>query len=211
MKVITPLIKALKLTTAKWTFANEFDDFLAKPDTPYPEVYAGSKVTSELVLTATGKKFVLDALPGKSKKEVKLITELAKLFAGADMTYVIGYHEKNLADLMKINESIAGMVTPDGLRTFIAGITPVSGESINGVPHEEAGPFVEAGTTILDKLESIESISIENVDLPVRFAQNGLPATVGATLTCKSVKPFALMKYLAEPTLEKVKAGAANC
>lgn len=202
MKTLTPLIKALKQSNGKLTFGNSFEDFLVYKDKPVTEVFAGYKAFFELVMAAKCKNLLLDALPSKSKKQVQVLIELAKLFAGADVNNVMSFHPKNLADLVKTNDFVSTMLTPTDLRAAAAGMIPLEDM---GLPVAMMKPYIEAGYEMLEKLESIESISVANVDLPVEFAANGLPATVGVTLNCSNVKPFSLMYYLAEPAITRIK------
>jgi len=200
MRTLTPLIKALKQSNAKIVWGNEFDDFLGKPDTPMPEVYAGAKTAVELFVADKGKQLVLNALPGGSDIKMQVLKEVIKMFAGAELSKAIGFHPENLASLVKINEMAATASTPSGLRGMAAAMVP-----LDDMPLEEFKPFVEAGVYCLDRLDSIESVGLVNVDLPVEFAANGLPATVGVTVTCNNVKPFGFAKYIVEPTLDRFK------
>jgi Ca2+-binding EF-hand superfamily protein len=203
MKVLVPLVKALKNTNAKIVVGTDCDDILSKPDTPFTEIFLGYKFIGQLIMTAGGKKFVLDALPKKSKKEVQFLSELARLFAGADIRICGGYHEANLSKLLTLApEEMRGYLTLEGQKQFAS---VMGGQALEMMPLDDLAPSLNSGFTMLDLLDAIDSVSIENFDLPVEFSQNGLPATVGASLKFNNVKPFKLWKYATEPLADKVK------
>jgi len=200
MKVITPLIKALKQSAASWTWGNDFDDFLASPDAPMAEVYKGFKANIELTAAEKGKQILLNSLSvgmdAGSSKQAAVASEFVNLFAGAEANTMVGYHKENLLKAIKTNDMAEALSSLSGSRDFMGNMVPVEA-------FEEIAPFVRAGVYILERLASVESVGVTNIDLPVRFAANKLPATVGATLTCTNVKPFNLLNYMAEPTIKK--------
>jgi Ca2+-binding EF-hand superfamily protein len=213
MRTLTPLIKALKQSNAKVTWANEYDDILAKPDTPMPEIFKGCRVYLELFAMAKGKRLFADTVLTLMEDKMggaetgKVISELADMFSGVEIVQNIGFHPAHLASLMKCESGMLEMImpamTPSGAREMIASMLP-----IEMMPAEEIKPFVDAGVYVLDRLEGVDSVGITNIDLPVEFAANGLPATVGATLTGNNIKPFSLFKYILEPSIEKFNAAA---
>jgi len=206
MKLLTPLIKALRQSNAKMVWANEFDDFLAKPDTPMPEVFKGARGYFELNAAAKGKRVFLDALATNSGKKTQLAQELIKILTGAELTTVVGFNPANIASSLKVNEMLEGVSTPTGLREMMPQLLE---DILDEMPlgEEMFMAIVDAGIYIIERLESVESLAISNVDLPVKYAANGLPANVGVTLSCTNVKPFGLLHYMSEPTVARMKEG----
>merc|ERR1712217_804776 len=105
LKVLVPLVRSLAQTGAKIEFANTFDDFLASPDRPIPEIFAGAKFSGKISVSAIGKRLFFDTILPMAGKGLdyefgKLGIEICKLFYGADVTYLIGYHQENLSKLM---------------------------------------------------------------------------------------------------------------
>jgi hypothetical protein len=210
MGVVTPLIKSLKESTLRQSYANDFDDFLGKPDTPVTEVFAGGKFSCNLIMSSTGKNILLNAMPGFGVADgptLQLFAELCRLIAGADISQAISFHPEHISKLIKSNDMFAAASTPSGMKSMLASNVPppmMDDEDLAGM-----APGAHAAMYIVERLDSIESAAIKNIDLPVEFAANGLPANVGVNITCGNVKPFALLKYMVEPCLEKFPASNA--
>lgn len=222
MRTIVALAKAFKLSNAKMVWANDFDDFLAAPDKPMLEVFKGGKAYVELNASAQGKKLFLDSLPlfdtvdALGNGSVELAQELAKVFLGADITHVVGFRPDNVASSLKVNEMAEQLSKPVGLKEALPGLMKISGvkqalKEIASDASDQPAVFKtiqEAPNTLeylIQRLDSVESISFTNVDLPQKYSPNDLPGTMGATLTFNNVRPFGLMEFLTPPTLAVVR------
>jgi hypothetical protein len=206
MKTITPAIKAVKNTRFSVSFANSFDDFLGSPDTPAPELFAGAKVKAILSASAVGKGLffnVLNGMMGASGdgEQGKLGIEVFKMFTGGDVTACAGWHKAAVGGLMSMVEEMglpANVFCPSGARDFLPNFGPGSDD----LP-DEAKMVGKLMIQVYSQLESVQSVSIENVFLPKEFSQNGLDATVAVKATYENVKPFALVSYILTPSWTK--------
>jgi len=210
MKMITPAIKAVKNTRISVSFANSFDDFLGSPDTPAPELFAGAKVKSILSASAVGKGLffnIINNMTAQVSREenmnAKLGMEVFKMFTGGDITACSGWHKAAVGGLLSMAEEMGlppGVFCPSGARDFLPNFGPDSGDLPDEI--KMIGKLV---VQVASQLESVQSLSIENVFLPKEFSQNGLDATIAVKATFENVKPFALANYILAPSL--VKAG----
>merc|ERR1712139_338615 len=200
-KALAGLIKALKNSKVQLAFANAFDDILASPDKPLPTVCAGAKLNAEIYASAEGKRILLKGLPKQSNKYCQCLIAWLQLFAGAEITTMYGFHQKNLEAAMKVvPEPMQPMLTIEGLKEFLLAQAPMMVMMIPPLKDPEMLPFMSGGCQCLDKLESIDSITVENVNLPARFA--GSDAALGIKLSLNNVKPFGVIKYFLDPVLE---------
>jgi len=214
-RVITPLIKAFKESSIKMQWANEFKDYLEKPDSPYPEVLEGARLTAQIKINGKGKAIFLSTLPGlaKGKKgpEIAMLVELINLLAGADMSQVCTYHRESLVKLLKLNEMSEAAMTPSGAKSMLTSFIPF--DMIAGAA-QEIGPGLPCDVTdllantwkILECLEGIHSIGFQDVHLPEKYAANKQPASFGVKATFENFAPFALARYMLGDAYEQLKA-----
>jgi len=202
MKVLIPIVKSLKNSSCRWSCGNLVEDLIASPDKAMPLVFAGSKCESTMYQNAEGKRIALSNLPRKSHPKTKILAEFGRLFAGAEIQVMYGFHQKNLESAMNfVPDEIQPLLTPEGLKSMIE--TKVN-ETLSYTGSEELqqmSMFIDAGNSCIDKLSSIDEISFDNIDLPADFA-GGVPGTLGGKITCTNVKPFGVIKYFGEPLLQ---------
>lgn len=201
MKVLTPAIKAMRNSGFKVSFANVFADFLAAPDTPFPELWGGAKWSFRACASSFGKNMMFTLLQklAPEKAEAAMMIEVAKLFTGAEMATALGWHKGNIKDLLVMLPGEGSCASPAGLREMMSMLGP----GPDDVPGE-AVPVGTVGVTVSKKLEGIDSLIIENMFLPKEFSQNGKDATANFSVKCENFKPFPLLCYLSEPSVEKL-------
>merc|ERR1719231_1457549 len=115
-QIAVPLVKALRHSSAKVSFANDFDDFLAQPDKPAPEVFKGARGYFELLGEAVGKRHFLDVLSTKQGKKTRFLFEFLKLFNGAEFASVVSFSPDSIAGSLKFNDMLEEVSTPAGLK-----------------------------------------------------------------------------------------------
>lgn len=210
MRIITPIIKTLSQSSAKAQFANEFDDFLAQPDTPMQEVFKGGKAFVEIRGAAKGRQAVLDMLASKTGKKAKMAQAFLMLITGGELTSIMGYHKEHIAEPLKFNEMAEKAASPVGLKELLPEMLPLDELDYMSMEMEmeDWKKMAEAAEFILERLDALDSMSIGNFDLPVKYSMSGTPATVTSSVKYTNVKPFAFLQYLILPTLTAVKLGA---
>jgi hypothetical protein len=210
MKSITPLLKAFKNSSFDASTAYSFDDILGSPDTPMMEVNKGGRGELKLCIGAEGRNLFLDKVmpstaPGPEEAaSVHIVSAFAKVVTNAEVNFVINWHADNLAKIFEMNDMAGKVSTPSKLREFIPEF--IGSKMPVEFVYPMLGQFMPPVLAIVESLESIDSLSIESVDLPVEFAANGKPANVGVSVTMGNYTPFALISYIAEPLVQRVKA-----
>jgi len=194
--VLTPAIKALRNSGMRWSFANNFEEFLASPDSPILELFAGAKMKAMISASSFGKRMFFKLIQKMSPSSASLYLECFKLFTGAEISSALGWHKGNLKDVMDMLPDEAK--SPSGLRGMLFALAP----GANDLP-DEAKMLGQVVIDVAKKLDSIQSLAVENLPLPKEFSQNGQDATVGVRINCENVQPFALAHYLLEPVIEK--------
>jgi len=208
MKAATSILEAVKDSNARIAFAHDCADFLNKPDALIVNAFGG-KFTCRLNMSAAGKKRLLDGMCSHLSwtHEQALfgafIAELCRLFASAQLRSCVQFNQEVLVKCVSEHADSLPVTTLSQMSELLGAMAPERAE----LDEDLSLPLVRAASFIFARLDAIDSVNIENIDLPGKFTATGKPATVAATVAFENFRPFKLVDYLLMPVYAKLLQG----
>jgi len=205
----------------KLGLGNSFEDFLLAPDKPVTQVFNGVQVDVTVSVSQKAKSSLLsmlslpmsmrffEAVGGYRQGPITkaFFTTALRLYAGTEIKVFSGFHKDALDKFVK--SVIEGGMLPEQF-TNLNGLRDAILQNMgldSGSPGEEEKamikPMIAAARAILEGLKAVESITVGPVPVPLPEHEGEAPK-VELKVIFDHVAPFSLVKFMADPILNKL-------